>query len=489
MDRMMDQAEQTDQNTPPPSQQPKRKRGAMAIIGLFARLIITLAILAGAGFFAFQLVSSRPEPPERQARERTFTVRTIEATVQTAQPNLTYFGEIVAAGALDVRAQVAGEIVEIHPDLAVGNQLAQGDLIARIDDFTYRGALTEAKASLAEAQLAATEARERLQLERDNLSFAQEQLDLSKKDLERAQTLLQSGALTQKNVDDRELLVSQREQALKQRQANIAIQQAQLDRQLASMERFEWQVERAERNLANTEIRAPFDAVVSAESIAPGKIVNANEALVSLYRQDQLDVRFTMSDRQYGQIFADGLIGRPIRVVWEVEPQNLTAKGTITRAGAQIDAAKGGVEVFARLENAEASTFRPGTFVKILVPGRAYEDVIRLPETAIYDNRLIYTIEEGRMVPHDAEIMARDGAQLLVRADVADGAKVITTRLAQAGDGLAVVEEGEAPPIPPRDPARAENRGERDNPNGQEREGRRPPQQQTQASENEEPAS
>jgi RND family efflux transporter MFP subunit len=229
------------------------------------------------------------------------------------------------------------------------------------------------------------------------------------------------------------------------------------------MERFDWQVERAERNLANTEIIAPFDAVVSSESIALGKIVTSNEALISLYRQDQLDVRFTMSDRQYGQIFADGLLGRPIEVVWEVEPENINASGAISRAGAQVDAAKGGVEVFARLDNAEAATFRPGTFVKIMVPGRTYENVIRLPETAIYDNRLIYTIEEGRMVSHDAEIVARDGAQMLVRADVPDGAEVITTRLAQAGDGLAVITEGEAPPIPRRGQG---GDGERNGPRG-----------------------
>ncbi len=149
-------------------------------------------------FFAFQLVSSRPEPPERQSRERTFTVRTVEVVAQNAQPNLTYFGEIVAAGALDVRAQVAGEVVDIHPSLAAGNSINQGDLIARIDDFAYRGALTEAKTNLAEAKLGATEARERLQLEEANLDFAREQLELSKTDLERAQTLFQSGTLTQK---------------------------------------------------------------------------------------------------------------------------------------------------------------------------------------------------------------------------------------------------------------------------------------------------
>lgn len=454
MDRQVDQstASEPAAQTPPPAA-PQRRR--VSFFGLFFRLVLAIAIIGGAGFFAFQMVSSRPEPPERQGRERTFTVRTIEVNAQTAQPNLTYFGEIVAAGSLDVRAQVVGEIVEIHPNLAAGNSIDQGELIARIDDFTYRGALTEAKTNLAEAQLGAIEARERLQLEEANLDFAREQLDLSKKDLERAQTLLQSGALTQKNVDDRELLVSQREQALKQRQANIAIQQAQLDRQLASMERFEWQIERAERDLSNTEIRAPFNAIINSETIALGKIVNANEALVSLYREDQLDVRFTMSDRQYGQIFADGLIDRPVEVVWEVEPQNLTASGRITRAGAEIDAAKGGVQVYARLENAEASTFRPGTFVKIFVPGREYENVIRLPETAIYDNSLIYTIEEGRMVSHAAEIVARDGAQMLVRAEVNDGDEVITTRLAQAGDGLAVTVEGEAPPIP----ARGEGRG------------------------------
>jgi hypothetical protein len=48
----------------------------------------------------------------------------------------------------------------------------------------------------------------------------------------------------------------------------------------------------------------------------------------------------------------------------------------------------------------------------------------------------------------DAELLVRDGENVILRADIAAGQQIITTRLAQAGDGLKVSIEGQD--LPPR---------------------------------------
>jgi multidrug efflux pump subunit AcrA (membrane-fusion protein) len=455
----------TDQVAPPP------KRRRVSIFGVLFRIILAIAILGGAGFYAQMMIADRPEPPKREPRERTFTVQSQPAQYANYQPNLTYFGEVLAASSLDIRSQVAGKVLQVEPGLAVGGEVAKGKLLATIDDFTYRGALTEAQASLAEAKFAIAEAKERLALEGANLDFVRSQYDLSIRDLERAKSLFAAGSITEKTLDDRELLVSQRQQAVIQRESNIVVQQAQLDRQTASLERIEWQVERAQRNLEDTKIYAPFNGIITAKNVDEGRVVSNNEVLISLYEASALEVGFTMSDQQYGQLVTDGLIGRTISVEWEVEPEPILTQATITRVGAQVDATKGGVEVFAQIEGDNNRTLRPGTFVKILVPGLSYDRVLRIPEAAIYDNSYVYVAIDDRMSRRDVEIVARDGAHLLVAGRIRPDTPIITTRIAQAGEGVAIVNEGEPAPSPFARPI-AGQRQQGDNGQGQNAEGR-----------------
>ena len=46
------------------------------------------------------------------------------------------------------------------------------------------------------------------------------------------------------------------------------------------------------------------------------------------------------------------------------------------------------------------------------------------------------------MAAIDVEIRDRDGSRVIIAADVPEGESIITTRLSQAGEGVAVEEEG-----------------------------------------------
>lgn len=428
----------------PAPRPPVRRR--VSVLGIALRLVVAIAILAGAGWYALSLIADRPEPPARQARERSFTVSVAEAERGTFRPLVGAFGQIVAARTIDIRAEVGGQVVDIHPALRDGGSIDAGEMLLSIDPFAHEGALADAEGALGDARLSLAEAEEQARINAVNVEVAAEQLELGQRDLDRARTLFERGSLTGQELESRELLVSQRRQALNQAESALLLQEAAIARQTAAISRAEWSVEQAQRALDATVITAPFDAVVTETAASLGRVFTQNEVVATLYDANALEVRFTLSDREYGQLSARGLVGRPLVARWDIAPAPVELAGTITRAGAQVDATLGGVQMYARLDPGGAALIRPGTFVRVEFEGLEYENALRLPETAVYEGDHFYVVEDRRMARRDAEILARDGAHLILAADLSADERVVTTRLAQAGEGVLVAIEGEDEP-------------------------------------------
>lgn len=444
MDKELDKSEMADSGAGAETPRHRARRRA-TVFGALWRIAVAVLILGAAGYQVYSMIGDRPEPVQRQPRERSFTVSVVEPVLETAQPPIISYGEIVAARTIDIRSRVAGEVIEVSPDLEVGAEVAEGDVLLRVDSFEYDGQVTAAQASLADAQLSLSEAQSARALEDTALEVAREQLAAAERDLERARTLLERGSVTRQSVEQLELSVSQLSQALAQHENAIVTLDAQILRQRAAIETARWNLDQAKRAQANTVVTAPFTGVVTAAAVSEGGVVANNETLLSLYESASLNARFVISDRQYGQLVQDGLQGRAVEVVWEIEPRPVVLSGAIDRAGAQVDAASGGVEIYARLDTEAETAIRPGTFVEVRVTGLARENVLRLPETAIYNDERLYVVREGRMASVPAEVVARDGDEVLVRAAIADGERIVITRLAQAADGVRVTIEGEEP--------------------------------------------
>lgn len=436
-------------NTSPDAQGDTSVMGApdiaprVRIFSVIWRLVIAIAIIGGAGYLAKSWIADRPEPVQRQARERSFTVAVQEANRADHRADINTFGEIVASRTIDVRAQVSGQVVELSPKLVAGGEVSKGELLLRIDSFNYDGALADANSMLADARLQFRISEEQLKLETLKRDAAATQLALAQRDLERAKSLAAVGTVTDKGVDDRELIVSQREQAVTQSQSNIEVQKAGLERQQSAIARAEWLAAQAQRAVENTRIYAPFDGVVISENAELGRLYSNSEIIAQFYEQNSLEARFTLTDRQYGQLLSDGLNQRPVEVVWNIEPSPIKLSGVIERTSAQVNAALGGVEVFAALQDTTGTGVRPGAYVTVSVEGPTYKQTFRVAETAVYENTHLYVIEDRRLKRVDVNILSRLGDDLIVAGDLAEGAQIVTSRLAQAGEGLLVTIEGE----------------------------------------------
>ncbi|WP_420394378.1 efflux RND transporter periplasmic adaptor subunit [Acuticoccus sp.] len=405
-----------------------------------AQAVLPALVLFGAWSWTEALVDREAAGPAERPTpaETVYSVTATDVALGDHRATLRAFGEVVAAEAAELRVASPGEVVDVHQDLAVGALVAAGAPLVTIDPFAYEGAVREAQAQLAEANARAAEARSRIALEENALERAREQLELAERDLARA-TDLRSGTIADRQVDDRRLLVSQRQQAVDQRTYSLEVERARLAQQEAQVDRLEWAVEKAERALADTVLTAPFEAIVRAENVAVGRILSANDVAAELVRADALEVRFTLSDERYGRLIADGLlIGTPVSMAWRIGDAPLLYEAIVERIGADVASDTGGVDVFARVAMPDGPVPRPGAFVEVAVPGRLHGGSARLPATALYGDAVFVIGEDDRLDRRPVTLLVRDGNEVIVRGPIADGEAVVTTRLAEVGEGLLV---------------------------------------------------
>jgi RND family efflux transporter MFP subunit len=427
------------------------RRGFLRPLLQFALMAL---VLAGAWVAMDRLAASKKERTPRAFTPLIYTVETKTAERADNRPDIRLYGQVDTGRNVDLRTAVSGDVVEIHPDLVAGLRVAQGTVLLRIDPFAYEGALVEARANLASTRAAIAEIDARLASEREQLEAADAQLQLGRADLDRALSLAGSGALTDKEVDARRLILSQREQASSQRRNNILIAEAQRTQQEANAERLEWKVREAERKLQDTAIVAPFDGIISEESIETGRSVSANEVVASIYDDTALDVKFTLTNAQYGRMAtdADPLIGRDVKLSWSVGGIDYIWPAIIDRIGARVTAERGGVEVYARIVEADNPVqLRPGAFVSLTVPDRIWPQTFRLPETALRDSDHVFLVVDGKLERRDVRLIAWDGENAILDGDLNEGDTVLVTRLTEATEGVSVREpDSQAPADEPQ---------------------------------------
>lgn len=444
----------------PESKRSKKKEGPSALGTFFqaihglilktARFIIQTAVMAAILFGAYtvteRLIASKPEIPQRPVFPRVYTVETTMAKEETHQPTLSLYGEIVAGRSVDLRSLVSGEVVKISNKLKAGGVVEEGESLIEIDSFKYEGALREAKANQAEINAKIDENKASIRLERSRLASGIEQLEFAKSDLARIEQLRSRGTATAKQLDDRALIVSQRQQSVEQSEINIITAEAKLAQQQAALDRLAWRIEQSERDLKDTVLVAPFSGTIRSNQIEIGKVVGANDIVVSMYQTDKLEARFVLTDERFGRIQSDkvGLVGRPVDVIWVVGGKDNIFAGKIDRIGAEVNSATGGIEIYATIDVAnQPMNLRPGAFVEVRVPDKAFEKHIKLPDTSVYNGDKVYVVEEKKLVEKTVDISAFDGESALVASGISAGDEVLTTRISEVSSGLRVRKEGD----------------------------------------------
>jgi RND family efflux transporter MFP subunit len=213
--------------------EPERRGRAGRWIGL----LIVLVVLGAGGLYAWRWFSA-----ERPVEVEVATVNQRAAGVraQVLQGN----GYVTARRRATVSSKITGKVVEVNVE--EGMAVKEGQVLARLDDSTFKASL-----ALAEAQAGAA----RRAVKENEVRLAEAKLTQN-----RMAALLKEGVVGQAELD-----------TARAQTDSIAARILALNEQITVAER---QTDLARTDLDNTVIRAPFSGVAISKDAQPGEMVS-----------------------------------------------------------------------------------------------------------------------------------------------------------------------------------------------------------------------
>ncbi len=411
-----------------------------SLVGLFlAAVSVGLIGLAVQAIVRAVETRMAADEPVRPARERVFAVNAVTVRPETVTPEMIAFGQIRSRRTLQIRAPVSGDVVWLSEDFAEGAAVTAGAPLLRIDAADATGRRDSAQADLAEAEAEDRDARRSLDLAQDELTAAEAQAELRQRALVRQQDLQKRGVGSASLVEEAELQASAARQSVLSRRQALAQAQARIDQAGTAMNRLGISLAEAERRLAETEIRAPFDGRLSGVTLTEGGLVSTNEQVAELIDPDALEVAFRISASQYARLLdGDGRLERAaVTASLDVSGVDILAAGRITRDSPAVGEGQTGRLIFATLDS--SAGFRPGDFVTVRITEPPLEGVARLPASALDAAETVLAIgADERLEPVSAPLLRRQGDEVIVAAGEIAGRSVVTERTPFLGAGIRV---------------------------------------------------
>ncbi len=295
-----------------------------------------------------------------------------------------YSGRFAAVQTVEVRPRVSGFIDKLH--FKDGEIVKAGQLLFTIDPRPFELALETAKAELARATA---------------------QVELASTEVERARPLVQTGAVTERDFD--------------QRAAALSVARA-------SLQGAEAAVKTAELNLEWTRVVAPIDGRISDRKVDAGNLVNggsgATTLLTTIVTIDPIHFIFDVSENDYlrytrlaqtGERASSRETSNPVRIRLSDESK-FDHAGRMDFVDNALNPRSGTLRGRAVIENKDG-LMQPGLFARIELFGGEV-DALLVPDAAVVSDqarKIVFTVDgEGVIVPKPVTLGAIEGGLRVV---------------------------------------------------------------------------
>ena len=275
----------------------------------WAGWLVLLAVLAGAGWLGWRW-ATRERPLEVEAA----TVTSRAAGAQAAVLNAS--GYVTARRRATVSSKITGKVVEVNVE--EGMRVREGQVLARLDDTTFRAALALADAQAAASRVAVREAEVRLAE--------------AKITQQRMARLVSEGFATQAEADRANAEVD-----------SLAARIEALHQQTLVAER---QVQLEQTNLDNTVIRAPFTGVAISKDAQPGEMVSPVSAgggftrtgICTIVDMQSLEIEVDVNESYIGRVEEGQAVTAVLDAYpeWQIPARVITTVPTADRQTATV---------------------------------------------------------------------------------------------------------------------------------------------------------
>jgi len=413
---------------------------------LISCVIVIAALVAGIGSFVM-LASLKKPAVARVPEPRVFNVEVFEVHPRNIQEIVSTFGTARSDRTVVVSAQVAGEVVRLHPQLEVGHAVAGprlevpestwpetalsafnlvsvfdavlavtqlGEHLVEIDPRTYLERVDQARSRLIEDDAEIKRLRQEAINNRRQLSKVKADVETYEKELSRMRDLRQKNAVTASQLATAEVEMRRYEIAYLQRLDEqdlypIKVEQAEKRR---ATHRADFEM--AQFDMTHTDIRAPFSGRISEVFVEQGQFVRVGDPLVRMTDVRRVEVPLPVTWTDYLRI--EPLLSRPDGIHVEfsdrVDSATRTSKrprwvGTIRRVSPEVDESTRTVMLYAIVDNEsddnrDAPDLLAGTFLHARIFGRKQYEKIAVPRDALVDGKALVVRTSNAGQPESA---------------------------------------------------------------------------------------
>lgn len=317
--------------------------------------LLALGSIPAAYYYTTQAIANIEEPTPEPSQVIATKVRVIQLTAGSYSPLFEAYGEVTSAEKTTVPSQVAGTVIWRNPSFVEGGLMHAGDVLVRLDETDLRIAIAAAEETLANAQI--------------NLQTEQR---LAK-----------------------QALVDWQRSGINQAPPASLLRKAQINLAKASLKVAEARLQQARQQVTLTEIRVPFDALVTQRHVNVGNLVNPASAIASLEAIHVGHVNISLTNQQWQKINGPSQAKSALVQLADTDAHSWTGKIVKTAYSLDTGTRMRSMTIAVQQPLNQDQPLLFGSFTKVSINGAPMDNLLPIPAVSVTaDGHFWYVHEE-----------------------------------------------------------------------------------------------
>jgi multidrug efflux pump subunit AcrA (membrane-fusion protein) len=362
------------------------------------QFIIPVVVLALGAALMFAFLDMREETPKRAHQPRVRIVDACEVRPGPVAAQIDAYGTVSSAQPLELFSEVAGTILSGDLPFQPGQSFVKGDVLLRLDDrqvqLSRQSAISDLLSALAtvlpELKTDFPQEFETFQIYFESVSFDKPLPPLPQAEKQRIKLFLSR----------------------------------------FNVYRLYFAARNLEIEIEKYELRAPFGGSIVATALRPGSSARNGSLLGAIINLEDLEVEIPVPASDVMWIELDqpvGFVSAEFKGEW---------RGRISRVGSSINLRTQTVPVYVELEDRPAGALFEGLFFEALLPGKIIENALEIPRRAIYNERFVYVVNEGRLEYREVTVARKQKTSVIVNGGLNVGDTLVLEPLQGVAPGM-----------------------------------------------------
>ena len=405
------------------------------------RLLLPFVVLLTAAAVYFALVNSKSERERPALKEKIWQVGTVDAELRELSPTITLYGRIESPEQLQAAAPGGGIVESVF--VRNGAHVKAGQRLVTMDRRDFEAALLQAEADLRDIDNQIAELKVRHQANLLSLETERNLLSLAEAEVERLVKLSQQNLSAETALNAARSEMGRQQLALTSRELDVDSYPSRLQILQARRDRARAQLDQARLAMSRSDLRAPFDAIISEVAVSAGDRVLLGQLLISLFPLEALEIRAHLPLNYINTV--QQAISNGVQLEASVPRRTDLGRFPLMRLAGKAEAT--GIDVYFAIQSTDTQ-LRPGELLPLSLRLPLESGVFAVPYQAIYGNSRVYLVVDGRLRAVEVNMIgqtrdANDQVQVLIRSEeINPGDQISITHLPNAVSGLKVKSSG-----------------------------------------------